>query len=63
MSMQKKRGSAVIFLYHRISPTIDPAYQPLHPEIFLEHCDFIKKRPFKPEVPAMGINEKKAVTI
>lgn len=44
LAMQQKRSAGAILLYHRVAPGMDPAYQPLGPVEFAEHCAFIARR-------------------
>jgi peptidoglycan/xylan/chitin deacetylase (PgdA/CDA1 family) len=41
--LQKHLQSAVVVLYHRVSPTPDPFYEPTHPERFRQHLAQLKK--------------------
>jgi peptidoglycan/xylan/chitin deacetylase (PgdA/CDA1 family) len=43
LARQRKRDAGVIVLYHRVSPTPDAAYPPLHPEQFEVHCALLRR--------------------
>src|SRR5690348_5948257 len=42
MLAQRQREEALVLLYHRVSPEHDPVFPPLPPEVFADHCRFIK---------------------
>ena len=38
----RRRGEAVVLLYHRVAPEADPAYPPVAPEAFARHLDVVQ---------------------
>jgi peptidoglycan/xylan/chitin deacetylase (PgdA/CDA1 family) len=43
LAMLRRRDVGVILLYHRVSPIPDPAYSPITPSAFVQHCEFIRR--------------------
>jgi peptidoglycan/xylan/chitin deacetylase (PgdA/CDA1 family) len=43
MMRQRQRGGGTVLLYHRVTPEPDPAFPPLPPAVFEEHCTLIKR--------------------